>query len=273
MTKNTGKQYEFFVANLYQAILYSEPIGQQKNIQVEINKLLTGANGVERQFDIYWEYEIGGFTYKNIIECKDYQSNVSIDRIDGLIGKLRDFPNLRGIIATKTGYQSGAETKAKADGIELLIVRDQNDSDWTDKDGTPLIKEVHINITAISPPVITGINFMSDQQFHAIGLTNEVFIENTDTGEKYSLYDLQSKLVNEHNEEYGKFTKEEIFNGEVSYPGNKTKIKGYKVEYEISHPAETKMILPFYESLVGVIEHLNHDKKTKVFKDGRIIKE
>ena len=38
-------------------------------------------NGTERQFDIYWEYSLGGFLYKTVIECKDYASKISIDKI------------------------------------------------------------------------------------------------------------------------------------------------------------------------------------------------
>jgi|GEM_PF-2206406 hypothetical protein len=38
--KNTGKEYEVFVANLQQALLDSEPFMKQKNIAVERNKEL-----------------------------------------------------------------------------------------------------------------------------------------------------------------------------------------------------------------------------------------
>lgn len=84
---NTGKEYEFFVAKLQQAIINSEDRGAQKNVVVETNKKLTDSCGIERQFDIYWEYELGGLTYKTAIECKDYASTVTVDRIDALIGK------------------------------------------------------------------------------------------------------------------------------------------------------------------------------------------
>ena len=57
---NTGKEYEFFVANLQQALLNAETITTQKNIQVEVDKNITDNCGIERQFDIYWEYELGG---------------------------------------------------------------------------------------------------------------------------------------------------------------------------------------------------------------------
>ena len=112
-----------FVARLQQAILSSENISAQKNIVVETDKKLIDNCGVERQFDIFWEYQLGGFTYKTIIECKDYDSKVSVDKIDALIGKVKDLPDLRAVFSTKKGYQSGARAKAEHNKIDLLIVR------------------------------------------------------------------------------------------------------------------------------------------------------
>ena len=119
---NTGKEYESFVARLQQAILISESIAAQKNVVVETNKKLLDNCGVERQFDIFWEYQLGGFTYKTVIECKDYDSKVSVDKIDSLVGKIQDLPDLKAVLATKKGYQSGAKSKAEHNSIDLLIV-------------------------------------------------------------------------------------------------------------------------------------------------------
>lgn len=77
---NTGIEYEKFVQTLMQVILNSEAEGRQKNIEVEHNKKLIDRYGIERQFDIYWEYEQAGFVYKTIIECKDYNSAVGIEK-------------------------------------------------------------------------------------------------------------------------------------------------------------------------------------------------
>jgi hypothetical protein len=145
--ENSGKEYEDFVARLQQAIFDSEEYTKQKNITIEKNKKIKDKNSVEREFDLYWEYEMGGFTYKTIIECKNYKTSISIEKIDALLGKLHDLPDLKAVFATKKGYQSGALTKAKNNNIDLLIVREQNDTDWTDEYGNPLIKIVSINGT------------------------------------------------------------------------------------------------------------------------------
>ncbi len=273
MSKNTGKAYELFVQSLYQAILQSELLTGQKNIEVETNKLLVDKNGTERQFDIYWEYSLGGFLYKTVIECKDYASKISIDKIDSLLGKLQDFPELRGVFATKVGYQSGAETKANKNNIELLIVRQQNDSDWEDEDGTPLIREINIGMTAIHPARITGFNIFLPKEteqktpFSLSGMNNEIIIINEDTNEQFSMFDLQHTLLADHKEESGIFEKEFKFKGKITTTDQEVDILGYKVSYIIPKPSKEDILIDFSEKLIGVIEYLSQGRKAIVFDD------
>lgn len=278
MKKNTGKDYEIFVGNIYKSILLSDEMGfgGQQNIIVEVDKKLKDKNGIERQFDIYWEYTSAGLTYKTVIECKDYNSFISIDRIDGLIGKLQDFPNLRGLFATKKGYQSGAEAKAARHEIELLIVREQNDSDWENKNGEPLLKETHINMTLIPAARITFFTVLIPKEFQdeplikLSALNTEISIKNLDTQEEFTLHDMQSKLVNGHEGGFGEFEKLEVFKGLVIYPNGKRIIDGYHVKYQISKPHTQTLIYDFSQSLIGVVEYLSQNKKARIFDNGKI---
>ena len=107
------------------------------------------------------------------------------------MGKLYDIPEIRGIFATRTEYQSGVKKKAKDNNIDLLIVREQNDSDWADEYGNPLIKIIHFDIISHSPASIYSFQPVCDQNliqentniditkpFPIRGLNNEIFIEN-----------------------------------------------------------------------------------------------
>ena len=141
-----GKDYEAFVQDLQQAILDSEELIRQKNIHIERNKIIKDNLGINREFDLYWEYELGGLIYKTVVECKDYASKISVEKIDALIGKTRDIPDLKPVFATKIGYQKGAQTKARANNVDLLVVRKQRDDDWEDKDGNPLINKIAVDI-------------------------------------------------------------------------------------------------------------------------------
>jgi hypothetical protein len=270
MEKNTGKTYEEFVQSLYQAILHSDElgIGGQKNINVEINKILIGNNGIKRQFDIYWEYIIGGISYKTVIECKDYNSKVSIEKIDALHGKLSDFPNLRGLFATKKGYQSGAQIKAKDRNIDLLIIREQNDSDWADIYGQPFLREIHIQMNAILPAKIIGFDLQLPHGAilpPTTAINNEIIITNYETGESYTVHDLQLTLMQGHHEEEGDFEKETTFKGKVTTPSIEIPIEGYKVQYRLYKPAKSDLIIDFSEKLLGVVEYLNQGKKAKIY--------
>lgn len=273
MGKNTGREYEEFVQTLYKAILASENLGlgKQKNIVVEINKFLTDRNGVERQFDIYWEYNLGGINYETVIECKDYSSKISIEKIDALIGKLNDFPNIRGLFATKLGYQSGAEIKANQHNIDLLVIRQQTDADWNDAEGNPLIREINIEMVAIHPAHITNINIRlpvgSDPIQLAEHLNYEIFIKNDETGESFTLFDLQHKLLDGHDGDHGEFTRDFKFPGSMTTPSGTIAIEGFVVSYINPEPAKNTFNIDFSEKLLGVVEYLNQGKKAKVFQE------
>jgi hypothetical protein len=280
LAKNTGKEYEQFVAELQQALLNAEMFTNQNNITVEVNKIITDNCGIDRQFDIYWEYELGGITYKTVIECKDYNSKVSVDKIDAFIGKIRDIPDLKPVFATKTGYQAGAEIKAQKNKVDLLIVREQNDSDWTAEDGTPLIKIICINMNLCMPAEIHKFEPIIDAQWAKdntslelgkpisfSGQNNEIFIETE--SDKFSLYDLASKLKPLNDKDYGVFENEIKFqNAFIHYKDLTLKLAGYKIEYSIAKPITQVIEIDGSKELIGVIEYLQKGTKKNIFKDG-----
>lgn len=281
-----GKDYEKFVKSLQQALLDSERFSEQKNIKIEINKKIPDNFGIEREFDLYWEYELAGVTYKTVIECKDYASRVSIEKIDALIGKVRDIPDLKPVFATKTGYQSGAEAKAKANWIDLLIVREQRDDDWEDKDGNSLIREINIEMQVLPCPRITNfrpridgkwakenININTDAQLISSGMNNEIFIEDTTNNDTYSLYDLAYRLDSKADGEYGDLNYAETFQeAYLINNGLRLKMLSYEVDFFRQKPIINPINIDFSKELVGVIEYLHKGSSTAIFKD-RIIKD
>jgi len=281
-----GKDYEKFVQNLQQALLDSEKLSDQKNIEVERNKKIIDNFGIEREFDLYWEYELAGVTYKTVIECKDYASRVSIEKIDALIGKIRDTPDLKPVFATRTGYQSGAEKKAKSNRIDLLIVREQRDDDWEDKDGNPLVREINIQMNFMPCPRITNFKpyidgewlkanttLSTDTQLVTSGMNNEIFIEDTTNNETYSLYDLAYRLDSKVNGSYGNLSHKEIFQeAYLINNGMRLKMVSYEVDFFRSKPIKNPINIDFSKELVGVIEYLHKGSATAIFKD-KIIKD
>lgn len=276
-----GKAYEVFVQSLQQAMLDSERFSDQKTIKIERNKKIEDNFGIVREFDLYWEYELAGVLYKTVIECKDYASRVSIEKIDALIGKIRDIPDLKPVFATRTGYQSGAEQKAKNNRIDLLIVREQRDDDWVDKDGNSLIRMVNINIDVESCSRITdfrprvdgawlkkNLDFAEGVKVTTTGLNTDIFIEDVFRGETYSLYDLAYRLDGKADGKYGALMYAEIF--EEAYfinDGLRMKLVSYEVDYQRSKPHSELVEIDFSKELIGVIEYIHKGSSTAIFRD------
>ncbi|PYG47211.1 restriction endonuclease [Pantoea sp. AG1095] len=289
MKKNTGKEYEDFVGAIQQSLINAEGISHLKNIKVEVNKKIEDRNGVLRQFDVYWEFNLGGYVYKTVIECKDYASTVTIDKIDAFIGKTQDIPGLRLIYATKTGYQSGAQKKAGQHKIDLLLIREGIDEDWTAPDGTPLVKTIHLNIIAISPPNITSFSPFVDASWlesqpeldvdkinnkFSMMLNNEVFISNEVTGVRFSLYDLANSLAGKIPDiKYGEGTySEELHDSylESADEDLRVKLRGYKLSYVYHEPAKVTSVIDYSKELLGIVQNYSSGDKQMVFRDGRV---
>ncbi|HGF5127239.1 TPA: restriction endonuclease [Vibrio parahaemolyticus] len=276
-----GRDYEIFVQNLQQALLDSEEFLKHKNIEIERNKKIADNFGILREFDLYWEYELAGVSYKTIIECKDYASKVSVEKIDALIGKIRDIPDLKPVFATKVGYQSGAEAKATNNKIDLLIVREQNESDWYDKDGTPLLKYVNVDIQAQLPVRIIGFHPMIDGNWvkantdiditKPLGfesMSNEVFINDLLKNDKFSIHELENRLRNEYRGKYGQHSFDyPCENAYIETPEYSLKLYSLSFEFHVPKPHSIPFSIDFSKELIGVIEYLNKDRKTAIFRE------
>ncbi len=279
MPQNTGKAYEEFVRKIHQALIDSETHASQKNIQIEKNKKLVDRFGLEREFDLYWEYTLGGIVYKSVIECKDYNSSITVDKIDALIGKINDFPGITPIFATKVGYQSGAKEKADKHKINLLIVREQKDKDWQDDDGTPYIREVNMSLVALLPARITSFVPILDEDWLDLNYPNldtslqlsmrndEVIIEDVVNNEKYSLHDLERSLRSKHTGSDGSFNLKQEFEEAYLQINKRLKLRGYSLTYEIYPNSTSNINIDFTKELIGVIEYLRNNTKVLVFKD------
>lgn len=281
---SNGKNYEIFVQNLQQALINAEEFMSQNNIEIERNKKITDNCGIEREFDLYWEYEVAGLTYKTVIECKDYASMISVEKIDALIGKTKDIPDLIPVFATKTGYQSGAKTKAKHNKIELLIVREQKDEDWEDKEGKPLIKQININIQISQPDLINSIKVEVDKDWVEKNphinlkkyivtpeMQDRVFIKDLDRQMTYSFLELSDRLKLDSSNS-GEHLHEEIFlDAYLLIDGIKVKLKKITIGYTSFEPTLLPIRIDDSKELLGVIEYLSKSSSTAIFKD-KIIK-
>jgi len=96
LTKNSGKPYEAFVFELYQAL------NQEKRFKsVELDVKLSGPEGL-RQIDVLIRYEVENKELLTFIECRDYANRLDIKYVEQFHSKLMVF-KAKGVLNSGKG--------------------------------------------------------------------------------------------------------------------------------------------------------------------------
>ncbi|ALO14466.1 Restriction endonuclease [Salinivirga cyanobacteriivorans] len=136
-------EYELLTKEIFETLLKDDGV----TIDVQHNVDIQG-KAFKHQIDVYWEYQIAGITHKVAIECKNYNSNVSVAKVRDFYGVLSDIGNINGIMVSKKGFQKGAKEFAEHYGINLRELREPNDKDWKGR-----IKTIQVNMNIVMPQV------------------------------------------------------------------------------------------------------------------------
>ncbi|MBU2846014.1 restriction endonuclease [Acidithiobacillus ferriphilus] len=204
MAENPNTEYERLAQEIYQALADSEA----NNIDVQHNVLVKGKSGCEHQIDVYWEFTSMGETHKMAIECKNYNQSVSIGRIRDFHAALLDVGNIKGIVVTKRGFQSGAIKYADYYGISLKECRFPMAGDWEGR-----VKDIIITIHAFMPNVterellidtawvIENTTLREGDSLLLSGYSNEISIIDDNGSEITNFYEMESRLPQNWKEE------------------------------------------------------------------------
>jgi len=92
-------------------------LAADRHAEVKWNDKING-----RQFDVSIRYKKGLYDFLIVIECKDYSSPVSVDKVEAFVTKSRSVSANRAIIASFSGFQSGAIECAAQNGILLYNI-------------------------------------------------------------------------------------------------------------------------------------------------------
>jgi len=87
--------------------------------QVKLNEIIEG-----REFDVSIRFKNGLHMFHTLIECKNYGSPVSVEKIDAFATKSRDAGASKALMFSKNGFQSGAKTVAKRHRIDLYSLKE-----------------------------------------------------------------------------------------------------------------------------------------------------
>lgn len=115
MTPPPGKRLERLVA----AIHHAESTGAVVTWNDEING---------RQFDVTVRFKFGLHSYLTVIECKEYSSKVSVEKVDALVTKARDVNANKTVLISSQGFQSGCFPVAERHGVQLLVLSETTDT-------------------------------------------------------------------------------------------------------------------------------------------------
>lgn len=141
---NINTEYELLTKELFETLLAEDGVTITVQHDVEIQ-----GKAFKHQIDVYWEYQVAGIIHKVAIECKNYNSNVSVAKVRDFFGVLSDIGNTNGIMVSKKGFQKGAKEFAEHYGINLRELREPTDADWKGR-----IKTIQINLNMVIPKVM-----------------------------------------------------------------------------------------------------------------------
>lgn len=221
MSKNTGIPYETLTQQIFQEILKQDSV---QTIDVKHDVLLQGKT-LKHQIDVYWEFTVGGITYRTVIQAKDWASKVKQEHILSFKSVLEDLPGqARGIFVTRTGYQKGALEFSRANDILLYELRQPTEKDWEGK-----IKTIIIHIHALIPRVtehnlVPDLKWVKERKeelglgedekitFKINGLSNELFLYDENNNVLCSIKNITDTLISSVNAELPPTRKIHIFN-------------------------------------------------------------
>ncbi len=116
MTENRWKHFERLVAAVHQAA--------DAGADVKWNDTING-----RQFDVTIRFRKGLYDHLTVVECKDYGRPVPVEKVEAFVTKSEDANANVAVLASTSGFQSGARDAASRHNITLLHVTSSDDVD------------------------------------------------------------------------------------------------------------------------------------------------
>jgi predicted helicase len=104
-----------------------------------------------RQFDVTIRFRKGLYDYLTVIECKEYSSPIPVEKVEAFITKSQDVSAHQAVMASSSGFQSGAESVAKRHNVALIQLTDSAEIDLSMFGATwgPDIEALHIQAVTL----------------------------------------------------------------------------------------------------------------------------
>lgn len=173
--------------------IVQESLKDKEDTQILSNFKIANTSGRKREFDIVVKAFINKFELLIAIECKDYNTAVTVEKIEAFHSKCLRIPQIhKKIFVSKNGFQVDAINAAKDFGIELYRIEDFKEEvlkDW-------------LSVCAIKP-VSRFIDFKKIRVWTNPTLTNPEFnydsiIYDDKTNEKQNVQDFIVNLLKQN---------------------------------------------------------------------------
>lgn len=272
---NINTEYELLTKDIYEVLLKKEGVTIEVLHNVEIQ-----GKAFKHQIDVYWEYEMAGIKHKVAIECKNYNSNVSVAKVRDFFGVLSDIGNTNGIMVSKVGFQKGAKEFAEFYGINLRELRKPNAVDWKGR-----IKKIQLDLNMITTNVIDrkfnldedwikkNVSFKNEKEFifQLSGMADEIWIYEENGKEITNLYEIENKLPQNWKSEKNVVHDEKFINGFLKTEKyGLIKINSIEYLYDIRQGKSKPVIIDGTEDAKAILKDAQSGEIKFFSKDGKI---
>lgn len=256
---NVNTEYELLTKEIFEALLNEDGV----TIDVQHNVEIQG-KAFKHQIDVYWEYQIAGIVNKVVIECKNYNVNVSIAKIRDFYGVLSDIGNTNGIMVSKKGFQSGAIKFAEYYGINLRELREPEEKDWEGR-----LKKIQFNPIIVAPHIKSR-KFNIDEEwvkenidlpgnnnfsYKISGMTNEIWVTDENGNKLKNLHQLDSGLPQNWKAKIDNKYKYEFENGYLMVEKfGKIKLKSIEYLYDVEVGESKPVIIDGTKSAKAILK-------------------
>lgn len=272
-----GMTYEDFVEQVYAAILEAEKRnGRIDHVALERRKKIISKSGTPSEIDIYWEYTLAGIKNAVAIECKNFNKNVDIAKVRDFARKISDISGLKGLMVTKKGFSKHAISEAKADNIDLLVIREHKDTDW-DRHIKTIHIQYHIGQASRTCNIQPYLNKewakekgFKDKEEIQLNIRNDLLIfEDRADSFRHSLHELESKHFFEDKDSGSHTWEREFKDGWMHIDEESYKLDRIIIDYYNPPVIKQEQIIDFEQYVLAVMEYVSgNDGKYVVLRNG-----
>lgn len=221
--KNTGKEFEKLAYKVFSLLSTNEAY---TSVEHDVN--LISQDG-PRQFDVVIRSKVSGLDLLTVIECRDFNKNLSIDHVDGLHSKAKDVNANKAVLVAKKGFSKSAKRKADRLGITLCTAHDFTN------DITNIGLQIPFTFIAVDR-ILLNVSFLVSPEIDVLVNNSEIFINGCSISKIFEKDYKENKINSLDLNELIDWNIEILPNDEICINdanGNKLLVRNLNVKYKI----------------------------------------